>query len=316
MTLADVTTAPLPRLPARAADSHKGDYGRALLIGGSRGMSGAIALAGLATLRSGAGLVTVAVPRSIQDIVASFCPCYMTIGLDDDGNGRVAKSAIGDLVGTLEISKFGIASPTAIGFGPGLGRDDTITELAALVYQLDHEPMVVDADALYALAQRPEAFAKPAGPRVLTPHPGEFQRLTGQPHTKSRRVEVAAELARGTDDLHYQYRDKSATTGASSERFEMVVVLKGHQTVVTDGHRYSINQTGNPGMATGGTGDVLTGVITGLLCQGLSPFDAARLGTHVHGLAGDLAAKELGQVSLIASDVIDYLPAAFQSLLG
>jgi NAD(P)H-hydrate epimerase len=129
---------------------------------------------------------------------------------------------------------------------------------------------------------------------------------------------MAAAFARGEDDLHWEFRRKAregAKPGsATSKRPEMVVVLKGHRTVVTDGMRVSINQTGNPGMATGGSGDVLTGVITGLLCQGLTPFDAARLGVYVHGLAGDLATQELGQVSLIASDLLDYLPRAFQAL--
>jgi NAD(P)H-hydrate epimerase len=304
MSLEDVTTAPLPRLPARAADSHKGDFGRALLAGGSRGMSGAICLAGLATLRSGAGLVTLAVPQTIQPVVAGYCACYMTKGLDD-ADGQFARAATGSLL---------IYEATAFGFGPGIGRSDVITELVETVYCAVNRPMVVDADALFALTQRPEALSSAGGPRVLTPHAGEFARLTGKPYQASQRVEAAAELARGEDDLHYQFRSKPGARGSTSERPEMIVVLKGHETVVTDGRRYSINGTGNPGMATGGTGDVLTGVITGLLCQGLSPFDAARLGVHVHGLAGDLAAAELGQVSLIASDVIDFLPAAFQSL--
>jgi NAD(P)H-hydrate epimerase len=133
---------------------------------------------------------------------------------------------------------------------------------------------------------------------VLTPHPGEFARLTGTAPIASDRAIAAAEFAR---------RDSTQRT---------VVVLKGHETVITDGHRYSLNHTGNPGMATGGSGDVLTGIITALLCQGLAPFDAARLGVHLHGLAGDLAALELGQVSLIASDIIDYLPQAFQTIGG
>jgi NAD(P)H-hydrate epimerase len=156
--------------------------------------------------------------------------------------------------------------------------------------------MVLDADALFALGQRNDLLNKSGGPRVLTPHPGEFERLAGVRPSAAERTDAAVAFAR---------RDLKNQT---------VLVLKGHKTVVTDGTRVSVNQTGNPGMATGGSGDVLTGVITGLLCQGLTPFDAARLGVHVHGLAGDLAASELGQVSLIASDLIDYLPHAFQTL--
>jgi NAD(P)H-hydrate epimerase len=292
--LTDVTNTPLPRLAPRRADSHKGDYGRALLIGGSRGMSGAIALAGMATLRSGAGLVTLAVPNSIQDVVAAYDPCFMTHGLQkDDGQIGVA-----NVKAVIEFA----ASATAVALGPGLGRREGLTDLVHRLYREITIPMVVDADALFALADTPVQLEVQVtldgtgGPRILTPHPGEFARLTGKVPETSERVVAAAALAQ---------RDSSGRT---------IVVLKGHGTIVTDGQRHSINQTGNPGMATGGTGDVLTGIITGLLCQGLSPFDAARLGVHVHGLAGDLAAEELGQLSLIASDIIGFLPEAFQAV--
>jgi NAD(P)H-hydrate epimerase len=165
------------------------------------------------------------------------------------------------------------------------------------LYRAVMQPMVVDADALFALAERPGAMTNPAAARVLTPHPGEFERLSGKRPVESERVSGAAQFA---------FAAGSDTT----------VVLKGHRTVVTDGRRFSLNRTGNPGMATGGTGDVLTGIITALLCQGLDPFDAARLGVHVHGLAGDLAAEDLGQVSMIASDLIEYLPKAFRAVVG
>ncbi len=268
MKLEDQTNASLPELPARRPESHKGDYGRALLVGGSRGMSGAIAMAGLATLRGGAGLVTLAVPRSIQDVVASFSPCYMTHGLAD-ADGQFAPAAAGEAIG------FG-KDATALALGPGLGRGATLSEFVQRLHREIKQPMVVDADALFALAEQSDALENRGGPRVLTPHPGEFARLTGALPEASQRATAAAALAR---------RDPTGNT---------IVVLKGHCTVVTDGRRFSINHTGNPGMATGGSGDVLTGIITALLCQGLSPFDAARLGVHVHGLAGDLAAAELG----------------------
>ena len=152
--------------------------------------------------------------------------------------------------------------------------------------------MVVDADALNALAKQPDVLAKPGGPRVLTPHPGEFARLTGR------------------DTIPIDQREPLAREFA--ERTGVVVVLKGHRTVITDGKQLALNTTGNPGMATGGTGDILTGIVTAILCQHLSAYDAARLGAYVHGLAGDLAASELGEVSLIASDLIEYLPTAWQ----
>jgi NAD(P)H-hydrate epimerase len=287
--LEDLTAAPLPQLPPRRADSHKGDYGRALLVGGSRGMSGAISLAGKAALRSGAGLVTLAVPRTIQDAVAAFETSYMTRGLTD-ADGRISASAADEVI---ELSK----RMTAVALGPGLGRSAAVINFVARLYREIHRPLVVDADGLFAVAEQSDLLEQPGGPRIITPHPGEFARLTGEePYEAAQRTEAAANLAR---------RDPKNKT---------VVVLKGHRTVVTDGSRMSLNQTGNPGMATGGTGDVLTGIITALLCQGLSPFDAARLGVHVHGLAGDLAAEELGQVSMMASDLLDYLPKVFRSV--
>jgi NAD(P)H-hydrate epimerase len=149
---------------------------------------------------------------------------------------------------------------------------------------------------LFAIAERPKLLDQSGGWRVLTPHPGEFERLTRKRPTHPERVDAAAALAK------------------QDQKRQTVIVLKGHETVVTDGTRFSLNKTGNPGMATGGSGDVLTGIITALLCQGLAPFDAARLGVHVHGLAGDFAALELGQVSMIATDLIEYLPQAFQSV--
>lgn len=289
MPLSDVTNSPLPKLPPRPAESHKGLFGHALVVGGSRGMSGAITLSGLATLRGGAGLVTLAVPRSIQDVVASYNPSYMTVGLAAATNHMV-EDAADEVLALAE-------DMTALALGPGLGRAPGTADFVARLYREARQPMVVDADALFALAEQKELLSEAAGPRILTPHPGEFARLTGaKPESDDQaRALAAGELA-------------SASGGK-----ELIVVLKGHHTVITDGKQFALNQTGNPGMATGGTGDVLTGVITALVCQHLAPFDAARLGVHLHGLAGDLAAEQLGQVSLIASDLIDYLPAAFQA---
>lgn len=286
--LTDLSNQPLPRLPHRDADSHKGDYGRALIVGGSRGMSGAVTMAGVAALRSGAGLVTLAVPESIQDVVAAYEPSLMTHGLMESA-GAIQRAE----VATIERLS---ANMTAIGLGPGIGRRG-VDRFVCDVYERIATPQVVDADGLNALAAHHRSLERPAGPRVLTPHPGEFKRLTqadATPMGDQARREAAAELAR---------RDPSGRT---------VVVLKGHRTVVSDGSRFAVNTTGNPGMATGGTGDVLTGVVTAFVGQGLEPFDAARLGVYIHGLAGDLAVRPLGQVSLIATDLLKFLPAAFQ----
>jgi hydroxyethylthiazole kinase-like uncharacterized protein yjeF len=278
-------SAPLPRLAPRAAESHKGDFGRALLIGGSQGMAGAIAMAGMAALRSGAGLVKLATPSACQPTVAGFEPGAMTVALPCDADGRIAREA-------LPILQEFAREATAVAVGPGLGHSDALLEVVSWFYQNLPQPMVVDADGLNALAKQPKVLSKAGGPRVLTPHPGEFGRLIGREKIPAQERESLA-------------RDFATRTGA-------VVVLKGHRSVITDGKQLALNTTGNPGMATGGTGDVLTGIISALLCQKLSPYDAARLGAHVHGLAGDLAAAELGEVGMIARDLIEYLPTAWQ----
>jgi ADP-dependent NAD(P)H-hydrate dehydratase len=291
----DATNEPLPQLPPRRADSHKGDYGRVLVLGGSRGMAGAPSMAGMAALRSGAGLVTVATPESAQPTVAGFSPCYMTIPLVEDDYGIADLANIVDLAAARE--RFDVWA-----VGPGLGQTEGVAELVSQLYRDVPRAMVVDADGLNALAatlkRNPQALNNPAGPRILTPHPGEFTRLTGvvASGSPSERAEAAAKLCQ---------RDSSGKT---------VVVLKGHETVVCDGRRFAVNRTGNPGMATGGTGDCLTGVIAALVGQKLSAWDAARLGVHVHGMAGDLAAEALGHVSLVASDLLDYLSRAFLEL--
>ncbi|MBU4399653.1 MAG: NAD(P)H-hydrate dehydratase, partial [Planctomycetes bacterium] len=198
--------------------------------------------------------------------------------------GRIAPEAFERLVELIEPA-------TAVACGPGLGRSPGLDRLVARLYREVGKPMVFDADALNALATEPAALAHPGGPRVLTPHPGEFAGLIAKKLDGDARNDAAVELA---------------------ARCGVVVVLKGHRTLVTDGSHRAINTTGNPGMATGGSGDVLTGLITALACQGLEPFDAARLGVHLHGLAGDLAAEEIGQVSLVAGDLIQFISEAFR----
>lgn len=276
----------LPRLPPRRDDAHKGDFGSVLIVGGSRGMSGAAALAGMSALRGGAGLVRVAVPETCLDTVACFEPSYMTTPLPADADGRIDETA-DNVIAELA------AQATVIACGPGLGRSSGLTSLVCRLYQTIDKPMVFDADALNALASCPVALAQPGGPRILTPHPGEFARLVGRKLDGEARNDAAVALA---------------------GKCGIVVVLKGHHTLITDGRHRSLNTSGNPGMATGGSGDVLTGLVAALVSQRMAPFDAARLGVYLHGLAGDLAAQELGQVSLIASDLIRFLPKAFQQI--
>ncbi len=276
----------VPVLPPRAADSHKGTFGRVLVVAGSRGMSGAAVLCGSAALRGGAGLVQVAVPREILPIVAAANPCYLTAPLPQDENGRLDIPAQVDL---LELAK----PANVMALGPGLGQSKAVTNLVVETMAAVGVPLVLDADGLNAIQQDPGCLRRRTAATVLTPHPAEFARLAG--------VSV--------EEVQEKREDRAV-------RFAMehsvVVVLKGAQTVITDGRRVYVNTTGNPGMATGGTGDVLTGLIAALMAQGLEAFAAAQLGVHLHGLAGDHARDEMGEVSLVATDLLDYLPRAFR----
>jgi NAD(P)H-hydrate epimerase len=281
----------LPSLPARPEESHKGSFGSVLIVAGSRGMSGAASLSGLGALRGGAGLVTLAVPSGIQSIVASVEPSYLTVALAEDDAGRIGRRAAAEL---LAISK----QMTSVTIGPGWGRSSDLDELAHVLYTNITAPLVVDADALNALAGAPGGFPKspPGAARILTPHPGEFARLTA---TDTKTVQA----------------DRQTLAAEFARAHGVIVVLKGHATVVTDGERVAVNTTGNSGMATGGTGDVLTGLIAALLAQGMLPFDAAHLGVHLHGLAGDLAAAQFGKPGMIASDLPGFLGQAWKHML-
>jgi ADP-dependent NAD(P)H-hydrate dehydratase len=276
----------LPRLTPRPADSNKGNYGRVLVVAGSRGMSGAAVLCGSAALRGGAGLVTVAVPEEILPIVAAGNPCYLTASLPQDNEGKFSDLAEKRI---HELAKLN----TVVALGPGVGRSAVLNQLIPNLIRTLEIPIVLDADGLNALQGQADRLNDHAAPVILTPHPGEFARLLGcdVPTVQARRQELAVQFA---------------------EKHNLVLVLKGHGTVVTDGRLVYQNRTGNPGMATGGTGDVLTGLIAALLGQGLEPFAAAQLGVYLHGLAGDLAQEDFGQVSLIASDLLTYLPQAFR----
>ena len=283
---------PLVRLPARDADSHKGTFGRVVLVGGSAPMAGAISLSGMAALRGGAGLVQLIVPAACQSTVAGFEPSYMTLGLASDAEGRFADTAREAIAAALD-------DAAVVACGPGLGRSPALTEQVTWLYTEFPRAAVFDADGLNALAERAAKregaglLSQAGGPRVLTPHPGEFARLTGRPAPKGDRRAAAC-------------RELAAQCGVT-------VLLKGHATCISDGERAAVNLTGNAGMATGGTGDVLTGLVAALLSQGLAPYDAARTGAHVHGLAGDLVAERKGLISLVASDLVAALPDAIRA---
>lgn len=279
-----VTTQPV--LPTRPKDAHKGDCGRILVIAGSRGMSGAACLSATAALRGGAGLVTVAIPEGIQPLVAGFEPSYLTAGLPEDEQGRIKGTA------HKQLSEL-IARADSVAIGPGLGQSAGLMELVLDLYDSVDSPLVVDADALNLLSRRSYVLTRAAGrpARVLTPHPGEFARLTGM-------------------DISAIQQDREGHAVEFARKHNVVLVLKGAGTIVTDGQRLAVNQTGNNGLATGGTGDVLTGVLATLLAQ-LPAFEAARLAVHVHGLAGDVAAEDLSKPGLIASDLLSRIGRAW-----
>jgi len=271
----------------RSADSHKGDYGHVLVVGGSLGRSGAAHLTAMGALKSGAGLVTVATPASCQAIVASMAAEYMTIPLREGNRGL----DLSDLDALLE------RAFDVIAIGPGLGTaPDTIAFVRAALERAGG-PLVLDADALNAFADEPGRLTGSEGRDVIiTPHPGEFARLAGVPTAEVQANRV--ELARSFAASHHVY-----------------VILKGHRTVIaTPDEQVFINPTGNPGMASGGMGDVLTGIVAGWLGQLLDAEAACTLGVYLHGTAGDLAEASEGEVALTASDVLAHLGDAVLEL--
>jgi NAD(P)H-hydrate epimerase len=276
----------IPRLAPRKSDAHKGDFGRVLIVAGSVGMSGAAAIAGRAALRAGAGLVRVAVPRSILATVAAIEPCFTTIPLAGDAAGRISKKAVAAVLKAT-------GENDVLAFGPGVGVGGGVKSVLQAILALAGSRVVIDADGLNNLAQIRSWPKLNKARLILTPHPGEMKRLwpaVFRDPLGDDRTEIAARFAAQT---------------------KTIVCLKGAGTVVTDGQKLYINSTGNPGMATAGAGDVLTGVITALCGQGLSSFDAAVLGVYIHGLAGDIAAVRFGQISLVATDILEALPEAF-----
>ena len=275
-------------LPARKPSSHKGTFGHAGIIAGSVGKTGAAAMAARAALRIGAGLVTVAVPSSVNDVLEAKLLEAMTIPMPETKSRTFARTALDRLTAF-------IAARTAIAIGPGLStHPETVELVQALTKQLDR-PAVLDADALNALAGRASMLTACKTPPILTPHPGEMARL----ETDATPQSVNA--------------DRISTAARFARERGVFIVLKGARTVVArpDGIA-AICPTGNPGMATAGTGDVLTGMIVGLLAQGLPPWEAACVATYLHGCAGDLAAAEKGQAGLIAGDLIEQIPFAIK----
>lgn len=264
-------------LPPRQPQTHKGDYGKILLICGSRGYTGAAALAAMGALRSGAGVVYLLVPESIYEIEAGKLWESVVIPAPDE-KGMLAESA-------AEKIKEYLPKMDAVLIGPGLGQSaGTLLAVKTVLTQFDR-PVVLDADGINVLAAHKDILRGRTAPTILTPHMGEFVRIGGQ--NIDDRVQAAQILSR---------------------ELGSIVLLKGHRTVITDGDAVVVNETGNPGMATGGSGDVLAGVIVSLLGQGLAPLDAAACGAYLHGAAGDLAAQSIGQYGMLPTDMLQFLP--------
>ncbi len=276
--------------PPRKAAAHKGDFGRVFILAGSEGYTGAAHLAAAACIRSGAGLVTLGVPRAVYPVMARREAEVMVRPFPSTKKGSFAYSA---LKSALTFAR----AQDVLAAGPGLSQHPETQRFVRAFLKKSTGPVVVDADGLNALAGQTSALKSLRGRAILTPHPGEFARLFGGkvPADTAGRVRRARQAA---------------------ERYRLFVVLKGNQTVVAAprGEIY-VNRTGNPGMASGGTGDVLTGMMAAILGQGFDLWDAACFGVYLHGLAGDLAARELGQLSVTASALLDFLPAAFKKAL-
>ena len=277
------------KIPRRKADSNKGDYGHVFVLAGSAGFTGAAALCSQAALVSGSGLVTLGIAKSLNPIMARKLTEVMTRPLPETSGQTLSEKAY------PAIMKFS-EKADCIALGPGLSRDPSTQRLVRKLITTLKKPVVIDADGINAFEGKADLLKRAKAPVVITPHPGEMSRLSG---LSVKRIAAA--------------KEKVAKEFAN--KYNVVCVLKGHRTVVArpDGKTY-VNPTGNPGMAKGGTGDVLTGIIASFIGQGMRPFDAAMLGVYLHGFAGDLAAKEKGEISMLASDLLNKIPAAIKKL--
>lgn len=275
------------RLPKRKANTHKYSYGRALIIGGCVGFSGAPGLAANACERSGAGLTHLMIPESIYAIAAARCDGAVVTPLEADGAGTLSAGALDRILPYLETA-------AACAVGPGLGQGEGAHRIVEELLRRAACPLILDADALTICGKKPELLANCKVPVILTPHEGEFRRLGG--NLESGRLSGARRF--------------------TAEHGNAILILKGYGTLIASGERVTVNPTGSPAMAKGGSGDVLCGILCALLAQGFEPVIAARSAVYLHGLAGDLACSALGEYSLTPSDLIRFLPEAFKSVCG
>ena len=277
-------------LKKRKKDTHKRDYGHVFVLAGSRGLTGAAALCANASLRAGAGLVTLGIPSSLNLVMEAKLTEVMTCPLAETRRATLSLRAKSDILNKVKGADVLIV-------GPGLSQHSETKKLIRQLIVNIKKPMVLDADALNAVSDDISILKKIHQDYIVTPHPGEMSRLVKKStaYVKNNRLSIAKKF---------------------SNNYNAVVVLKGSNTVVTDrgAKRHYINKSGNPGMATAGSGDVLAGIIGGFLAQGLALFEAARLAVYVHGVAGDLAAREKGEIGLIASDILDKVPPAIKKI--
>jgi NAD(P)H-hydrate epimerase len=277
-------------LAPRPNDSNKGNFGHVLVVGGSLGKAGAAAMSGFSALRAGAGLSTVATPKSVVSTVAGFHPELMTEPLEETEAGTISKHAVesGHIGGILK-------GKTVVAVGPGISRQDETVSVVRTLVRNCACPMVIDADGLNAFEGETAALSGESRPVVITPHPGEMARLAGC-------------------SIQEVQKDRATMARSFAADHRLIVVLKGHRTIIADpdGNAW-INTTGNPGMATGGTGDILTGMVAGIIAQHPKRIlPATVMAVFLHGLAGDIARETLGEESLVASDLIRFLPEAFR----
>lgn len=275
----------------RFKDTHKGNYGHLFVLGGSPGMTGAVCLAGSAAMRSGCGLVTVGIPESLNGIIEVKLTEAMSLPLAETPERTFSAAAA---VPALEFIR---ERADAVVIGPGIScRTKETVDFVKQVVKKTDKPLVIDADAIRIISSDKSLLKKNTG-IILTPHPGEMSHLTG---LSIKEIQA----------------NREETAKAFAGRYGVTLILKGHHTVVTDGEKTCINLTGNPGMATAGSGDVLAGILGSLTAQGYGAFESAKYAAYVHGLAGDLAERETGKTSLIASDIINKLSSAFCRIQG
>ncbi|MFZ3135953.1 MAG: NAD(P)H-hydrate dehydratase [Thermodesulfovibrionales bacterium] len=307
-------------IPVRRTYSHKGNYGHVLIIAGSRGKTGAALMAAEACLRTGAGLVTIGIPESLAEVFQSRVTEAMTLILPDNGDGTLSAKASGRILDFLR------KSADILAIGPGIGVTAGTRKLLRDLISNSESPMVIDADGINSLNGNRGVFTKAKAPLILTPHPGEMARLLKEAKSKEHRAKSVEQKARSKDvaavpkafgiSLRDEIeKDRINIAICFAKETGTHLVLKGVPTIIAapDGQAF-INPTGNPGMAKGGTGDVLTGMISGFLAVCRNPLYSCILGVYMHGLAGDIGASEIGENSLMATDIIDKIPAAFFSL--